>query len=55
VALEQCESCTVCIFVLTIPGPGSRTSGSEVLLSVLASETADADSASFVQERDTEV
>jgi hypothetical protein len=38
------ESCTVCIDVLTIPGPGACISGSEAVLSMLASETADADS-----------
>lgn len=49
------ESCTVCIDVLTIPGSGACISGSEVVLSVLASETADADSANFFQETDREV
>lgn len=49
------ESCTVCIDVLTIPGPGPCISGSEVGLSVPASETADVDSAKFIQESDTEV
>ena len=49
------ESCTVCIDVLTIPGPGACISGSEVVLSPLASETTDVDSANFSQERDLEV
>jgi hypothetical protein len=48
------ESCTVCMDVLTIRGPGARISGSEVVLSVLASEIADADSANSYQERDAE-
>jgi len=47
------ESCTVCMEVLTIPGPGACISGSEVVLSVPASETADVDSADFSQKRDT--
>jgi hypothetical protein len=37
--------------VLTIPGAGACMSGSEVVLSVLASETADVDSANFSQEK----
>ena len=45
------ESCTVCIDVLTIPVAGACTSGSEVVLSVLALETADVDSANFTQEK----
>ena len=46
------ESCTVCIDVLTIPGSGACVSESEVVLSVLASETADVDSANFFQKTD---
>ena len=46
------ESCTVCIDALTIPVPGACISGREVVLSVLAPETADVDSANFSQERE---
>ena len=54
--LWDCEkSCTVCIDVLTIPGSGACVSGSEVVLSVLAPETADVDSTNFFQETDRDV
>ena len=52
---NRAESCTVCIDAPTIPDPGACISGSEVLLLVLASETADVDSVNFCQEHDAEV
>ena len=55
--LQNCaESCTVCIDVLTIPGAGACTSESEVVLSVLASGTADVEILLISPtKRDTEV